>query len=126
VSTTRLIHSYTFGLLLDRIEDQNSNQDLDLPLISSRKVTLVTTLITFSILSLMILVQLNNSYGYFPVSTDILVANPVNSPFLTYQKNGIVIDYPSTWHIKEIGGPPTDNITDIASFSRLTMQLLPR
>ncbi len=65
----------------------------------------------------MILVQLSNSYGYLPASTYALVANPVNTPFLTYQKNGIAIDYPSTWHVKEIGGPPTDNITDIVSFS---------
>jgi PsbP-like protein len=117
VPTTRLIHSYAFGLPIAKIENHHSNQDVDLRLISSRKLTLVAILIPFSILSLMILVQLNNSYGYLPASTDTLVANPVNSPFLTYQKNGIVIDYPSTWHIKEIGGPATNNITDIVSFS---------
>lgn len=115
--TAKIIHSDTFGLLLMRIKIRNSNQYNDLRLVTSCVLTPVMTFIAFSILSLVTLIQLNNSYGYLPASTDTLVPNSVNSPFLTYQKNGIVIDYPSTWHIKEIGGPPTDNITDIVSFS---------
>lgn len=114
---TRIIPPGASGLLVGRKENHNSNQDVDLCLISSRKLTLAATLITFSILSLIILVQLNISYGYLPASTYTVVANSVNTPFLTYQKNGIAIDYPSPWHIKEIGSPPTDNVSDIVSFS---------
>src|SRR5574341_966157 len=103
---TRIIHSYTFGLLLVRIKIQNSNQYNDLRSVTLCVLTPVITFITFSILSLMILVQNTDSYGYLPANTSTIVVNPVSLPFLTYQKNGILTDYPSTWHRKEMGGPP--------------------
>lgn len=115
--TAKIIHSNTFSLLLVRIKIHNSNQYNDLRLVTSCVLTPVMTFIAFSILALMILVQNIDSYGYLPANIGTLVANPVNLPFLTYQKNGILIDYPSTWDIKEIGSPPTYNITDIVRFS---------
>jgi hypothetical protein len=39
--------------------------------------------------------------------------------YLMYQndKLGIQIQYPPGWHVREIGGQPTGNVTDIVSFS---------
>lgn len=112
----KIVHSDTFSLLLVRIKIQNSNQYKDLRLVTSGELTPAMTFITLSILLLLVLVQSTDSYGYLPSRTSTLVANPMSLPFLTYQKNGILIDYPSTWRIKEIGSPPTYNITDIVRF----------
>jgi hypothetical protein len=78
-------------------------------------VYLVISLVVFSSLLFISLSQENRSLAYNASSTEILHPNGVNTTLL-YQNNSIQIEYPASWHKKEIGGIPKDNVTDIVRF----------
>lgn len=78
-------------------------------------MNLVISLVVFSSLLFISLSQENRSLAYNASSTDLPKTNGVNTTLL-YQNNSLQIKYPASWHKKEIGGFPKDNITDIVKF----------
>lgn len=78
------------------------------------KWTIAAVMIAFSVLLASMFIQQNLIYALNGNATSVQ-----DTGFLTYQndKSGIRIQYPIGWHVQEIGGPPSDNITDIVSFS---------
>lgn len=77
----------------------------------------IRILIVFSILITSIFIQQNIVYALNGNATT--NTNIENTGFLVYQndKAGIQVQYPPGWHVREITGQPTDNVTDIVSFS---------
>ena len=77
----------------------------------------IRILLVFSILITSIFIQQNIVYALNGNET--ANTNIENTGFLVYQndKAGIQIQYPTGWHVREITGQPTDNVTDIVSFS---------
>lgn len=79
------------------------------------KLTITALMIVFSVLFTSTFIQQNLIYAL----NGSVTTNGVNTGFLIYQndKLGIQIQYSPGWHVKEIGGQPTHNVTDVVSFS---------